>query len=53
MLCIYIAIIFEISPIGQFGQKPEFQEFLSGRMKMAIAWAFLDQLTPISFANGS
>ena len=36
----------KFSPIGQFGRKPDFQEFLGGRMKIAIARPFLDQLTP-------
>ena len=38
---------FEISLIGQFGRKPDFQEFLSDRTKIAIARSFLDQLAPI------
>ena len=43
----------QFSPIGQFGQKPDFQEFLSSLTKMAIARSFLDQLTTIFFADGS
>ena len=42
----------KFSLIGQFGQKPKFQEFFCGLTKMAIAQSFFDQLTPF-FANGS
>ena len=28
---------FELSPIGQFGREPDFQEFFGGRTKMTIA----------------
>ena len=35
---------FEIFTIGQFRRKPDFQEFLYGKEKMAIYRTFLDQL---------
>ena len=37
----------QFPPIGECGRKQNFQEYHGGRIEMAIARSFLDQLTSI------